>query len=152
MDKKRKVAIIWVLVMSLLLSSCGATQSYSNVINSYPQGTELCNRNVLIGINSEGLSQDTNVGTEGNFPTFTRILLNVHIKDWTSMYALVTGEFTIENGASILDSDLFASAIHCYGVKITLNSTVTLDGKEYKAGTLLTVNKNKKLIAVSSWQ
>ena len=39
----------------------------------------------------------------------------------------------------------------CYGTKLTVTVTVTLEGKTYKPGTKLTVDKNLKWVEVSSW-
>jgi hypothetical protein len=40
----------------------------------------------------------------------------------------------------------------CYGTKLTVKMKVTLEGKTYKPGTKLTVDKNLKWIEVSNWE
>ena len=42
-------------------------------------------------------------------------------------------------------------SIRCPGTKVTLLADVTLDGVNYEAGTLLTVDENNDWIVVSSW-
>lgn len=39
----------------------------------------------------------------------------------------------------------------CYGTKLTIKEEITLEGKTYKPGALLTVDKDLKWIEVSSW-
>ena len=41
--------------------------------------------------------------------------------------------------------------IRCVGTQITVTKDVTLEGKRYKRGARLTVDKNKNWIEVSSW-
>ncbi|NWJ46086.1 MAG: hypothetical protein HXX08_09430 [Chloroflexi bacterium] len=39
----------------------------------------------------------------------------------------------------------------CYGTKITAIGRVTINGKQYEAGSMLTADKNGQIIKVSSW-
>ena len=54
----------------------------------------------------------------------------------------IRGDFEIRQGVK---------QIQCYGTRVTLEVAVTLDGKEYPAGTKLTVDKDLNWIEVSNW-
>lgn len=51
-------------------------------------------------------------------------------------------------GVEIRDSEIL---LKYYGTRTTVTSPVTLDGKHYKPGTKLTVNKDLEWVQVSSW-
>jgi hypothetical protein len=54
----------------------------------------------------------------------------------------LSGKISFRNGQFVYQ---------CYGTKLTVKVTVTMDGKTYQPGTKLTVDKNLDWIAVSSW-
>lgn len=88
-----------------------ALPTYSQVLNTYPANTELCQTEAdIMGGDDNGLS--------------------------------LSGSISIRNGQFVYQ---------CYGTKLTVRVQVTLEGKTYKPGTKLTVDKDLNWIEVSSW-
>jgi hypothetical protein len=115
------IAIIIVPILAFLISCAAVTPlaitsslpTYSEVVKTYPPGTDLCQVEVYI----------VDVKPEG--------------------YVFGGGSSWTEHGGKNL--------LKCYGSKVTLEVPVSLDGKTYKAGTKLTMDKNLNWIEVSSW-
>jgi len=87
--------------------------TYSEVLDTYPKGTELCKTEASLD----------GIGDGGNW--------------------LLKGNVEFKNSQM---------QVKCYGTKITVNVSVTIDGNAYPPGTLLTVDKDLNWIEVSSWK
>jgi hypothetical protein len=55
-------------------------------------------------------------------------------------------------GGSVISIGKGQTEYQCYGTKLTVKKKVTLEGKTYKPGTKLTVDKKLKWVEVSSWK
>jgi hypothetical protein len=62
----------------------------------------------------------------------------------------ISGNIQFREGDSLLASNLI-NVIRCYGTRVTINGTVTIEGETYESGTLLTVDTNLHWVEVSSW-
>ena len=145
MNTKQGTTMILVLLLSLVMSSCAPGQifgptvtptststplptdtptiipstptpalpTYSDVLKTYPAGTDLCSTDAQISVASDG-------------------------------------SLALSGSASY--SDAGGIQYQCYGTKITIVGTVTLDDVFYDDGTKLTVDKDLKWIQVSSWE
>ena len=142
MNIKQRTVMIFVLLLSLAISSCAPGQifgptatptmtatpmatvtpiptntpvlpTYSEVLGTYPMGTALCATNAEI----------------------------------TAAYS----DGSVDLSGQVSYSDAGGMQYKCYGTKITVNVTATLDGTTYQPGALLTVDKKLNWIQVSSW-
>jgi hypothetical protein len=60
-------------------------------------------------------------------------------------------ELTVGEGGLTIGEVFFGGTWKCYGAKITIRESVTIDGQIYEPGTKLTVDKELDWIEVSSW-
>jgi WD40 repeat protein len=62
--------------------------------------------------------------------------------------ALLDDQWLVSGSLVFVDNQF---SLNCYGVKLTVNTALELDGQPYEAGDLLTVDQNLDWIQVSSW-
>lgn len=120
-----------------MLSGCiepkDTTNTYSDILKTYPTGSDMC---------------DTNINLDG--------------KDEHGVWKLSSGfirfgnmsgsKFVIPEGLTFILENA-KDDLKCYGAKITINSSdqIEIDGVTYKPGAKLTVNKDLQWVEVSSW-
>ncbi len=115
----QRIGLVIIIIILLLASACNSQRSYSQVVNSYPSGTELCETEVSVeNTATGGLKISGTVAFQGAF------------------------------GAAPVDAE---ENLRCFGAKVTVVKPVTLDGETYEAGTLLTVDRRRRWIEVSSF-
>jgi hypothetical protein len=103
-----------------------ALPSYSQVLKTYPQDAQLsCTNAEVLKVTADG---------QWTFAEGGKICPG------KSVLTVGPGGFTIGDGKW-----------KSYGAKLTIKETVTIDGKSYKPGTELTVDKDINWIEVSSW-
>lgn len=107
-----------------------AFPKYSEILKTYPAGVALsCTKAEVSEVTADG--------------------------QWTFTGGLVCpgqSQLTVESGGKFTTGELFfGRPWKSYGVKLTLKNSVTIDGKTYPAGTLLTVDKDLNWVQVSGW-
>lgn len=139
---KKRTVIICLLVLSILNAGCGPGQIFGPAPTPTPTNTP--------------------IPTETPLPTFTPTpaiptysqILNTYPADadLCGTDADVTGGddngLTLSGAITMRNSQF---VYQCYGAKLTTKVEITLEGKTYKPGTKLTVDKDLKWIEVSSW-
>jgi len=150
---KTRMALLMLLVTVLSLSACGPSQvvaptstpaptqvpasptpsfpTYSEIVGTYPGDVELsCTDAEVSKLTPEG--------------------------DWTFTGGLICpgqSQLTVETGGTFTTGELFfGNPWKSYGAKLTIVDTVTIDGKTYQPGAMLTVDKDLNWIQVSSWE
>jgi hypothetical protein len=107
-----------------------ALPTYSEVLKAYPKDAQLC-------------------CTDAQVSKVTA--------DWIWTFAeggtICPGrsELMVGSGGLTVGEVFFGGRWKCYGAKITVKETVTIDGKGYTPGTMLTVDKDLNWVEVSSW-
>ena len=107
-----------------------APPTYSKVLSTYPENAELCCTDAEVsGVSSDG--------------------------EWTFSGGRLCpdgSDFTVAEGKTLtLPLDSMFGRWKCYGAKITVRESVTIDGRTYETGTKLTVDRDLQWIEVSSW-
>ena len=129
MGQRKSLYLVSILVVAFLSVGCGSktaeTRSrpptYSEVIKTYPKDVKPCETDVSVEEVGVRGMGVTAVGDDG----------------WR-----VKGTVDIREGKTL---------IKWYGAKVTLNVSAVLEGKNYKPGTKLTVDKDLKWIEILSW-
>jgi len=106
-----------------------AYPTYSEVVSTYPAGVELSCTDAEV----------SDVTPDGEF---------VFI-DSTKLLCAGLSRVTVTAGGTFTFS---GDNYKTYGAKITIINTVTIDGKTYQAGAMLTVDKDLNWIQVLSWK
>ncbi len=131
MGQRKSLYLVSILVVALLVTGCSSSPpTYPEVIKTYPKDVQPCKTDVSVervGVRGIGGSQLYTV--PNTWP--------VDEDGWT-----VIGTVEFREGKHL---------IKWYGAKVTLNVSAVLEGKNYKPGTKLTVDKDLKWIEVSSW-
>lgn len=107
-----------------------ALPTYSQILKTYPAGVELTCTDAEVA----------EVTADGTW-TFTAGLI---CPGKSQLTVQAGGKFTV--GEQMLNASWKS-----YGVKLTIITTVTIEGVTYQPGTLLTVDKDQKWVVVSSW-
>ena len=156
MNRKHQTVFIYFLVMSLLISSCSTfaqattteasvpfaatvvpptLPTYSEIVSTYPPGVKFsCTDAEVSYITSDGITLDG---------------------IWVFASGLICdgkSQIKVDPGGTYPISETQTALWKSYGVKITVMDTVTINGKVYQPGSLLTVDKDLNWIQVSSWK
>jgi len=152
MNAKPQTAFICFLVISLLISSCSTfaqaaptvtsvsstptlvpptLPTYSEVVSTYPPGVEYSCTDAEVSY----------ITSDGGIWVFASGL----ICDGQS-------QIKVDPGGTYPISETQTAPWKSYGVRITVMETVTINGKIYQPGSLLTVDKDLNWIQVSSWK
>lgn len=140
-----KILIILLIVSMVILSGCtepketttqvirSDTPTYSDILKTHPTGSEICDTNV----NLDGKDEYGNWKLSSGF---------VRIGNMSGSSMVIPEGITVRG--------LFSEdSLKCYGAKFTINSSnpVDIDGNVYKPGAKLTINTDRQLVEVSSW-
>jgi len=108
-----------------------ALPTYSEVLASYPEEAELCCTEVKV----------SKVTTDG---------------EWTFVEGKLCqgqSELTVAEGRTLtMHEGLISNGLMCYGAKITVIESVTIQGKTYEPEAKLTLDKDLNWIEVASWE
>jgi hypothetical protein len=141
MKTKILSATIILVILSLTLSACGAGQMFGPTVTPVPTAT------------STPMPTPTFTATP-SLPTYNEVIStypNASLCHTEAQIVAQDADGNVSLSGKISFSDAAGMIYQCYGTKILVGVPVVLDGVSYPQATLLTVDKNKKWIAVSSW-
>jgi hypothetical protein len=94
----------------------------------------------------------TSVAKPG-LPTYSEVVATYPggVDKCDSVLNLAGTRITVTAGSLHLRTGKWEKDIACYGTKITVTQSASVEGTTYKAGTKLTVDAKMNLVPVSSW-
>lgn len=152
MDRVRRRRCIVLSIGTLLTLLTGCSGGTSTGGSSPAQPTSPVSTSSSIPTTSTTISSPTATSTaKPGLPTYSEVVATYPASAdlCDSVANLTASGYEVTGGSIQMRNSKFV--MPCYGAKITVTQSTSVNGKKYKVGTKLTVNRKMNLTPVASW-